>query len=99
MTPRERRPAAEQGPVDWGTQRRPTQTRPAQGRPGRTPRTTVYQDEGTEVLDDAQTAAFDAADPAAGPATGPDWGVGRGAAPAGLIGGPAARRVRYPAAP
>ena len=91
MTPRERRPAAEQGPVDWGTQRRPTQTRPAQGRPGRTPRTTVYQDEGTEVLDDAQTAAFDAADPAAGPATGPDWGVGRGAAPAGPTPGERAR--------
>lgn len=59
--------------MDWGTQRRP-----AQGRPGRTPRTTVYQDEGAEVLDEAQAAAFDAA----GPATGPDWGVGRGAAPA-----------------
>ncbi|MDO4244107.1 MAG: PsbA protein [Actinomyces sp.] len=76
MTPpgRDRRPAHERGPVDWGTQRAPA--RPAAGGPAGAP-----QDDPV-VLD-----ADDADDAPAGRPTGrtrpgPDWGVGRGAAPA-----------------
>ncbi|WP_244924931.1 PsbA protein [Actinomyces bowdenii] len=76
MTPRDRRPRDEHGPVDWGT------SRPAQGRPrGGASRPDRSPVDPPELLDDgAPPSAPD----------GPDWGVGRGEAhrPPASSGGP-----------
>ena len=80
MSPRDRRPEAERGPVDWGTARGPAQARPAgprgQARPGRTGIIDEALDGGAPTAGSASTGST------AGPAdsTGTDWGVGRGRA-------------------
>ena len=80
MSPRDRRPEAERGPVDWGTARGPAQARPAgprgQARPGRTGIIDEALDGGAPTAGSASTGST------AGLAdsTGTDWGVGRGRA-------------------
>ncbi|VEG28217.1 PsbA protein [Actinomyces howellii] len=76
MTPlgRDRRPAQERGPVDWGTQRAPT-------RPG-TGRSAAQAPDDPLVVDADAGRAGSPGHEGASRSRGPDWGVGRGAAPA-----------------
>ncbi|WP_243118410.1 hypothetical protein [Actinomyces wuliandei] len=95
MTPRERRPEEEQGPVDWGTGRSADQVRPGRSRSG-SGAGGAWRDGGHRAegaggaagarVDDGARAsgsptALDADDPGrSGRLDGPDWGVGRGPA-------------------